>query len=139
MTMLTVTGNLAADPELRYTQQGKAVVSMTVMTSRRTKEGDQWVDVDTTPWKVTAWERLAENVVESLHKGDPVVVVGTAAENSWEKDGQTFRRIEITAKHVGVDLTRRKATVVKDDSVGPVSAGKPPSSLPPLPDHDVPF
>jgi len=135
MTMLTVTGNLAGDPEIRYTQHGKAVVSLTVMTSRRTKEGDQWVDVDTTAWKVSAWERLAENVVETLHKGDPVVVVGTAAENSWEKDGQTYRRIEITAKHVGLDLTRRRAIVVKDDAK-PAGAA---DSLPPLPKYDVPF
>jgi single-strand DNA-binding protein len=136
--MVTITGNLAADPEMRYTQQGKAVTSVTVMTSRRTKEGDQWVDVDTTPWKVTAWERLAENVAETLHKGDPVVVVGTAAENSWEKDGQTYRRIEVTAKHLALDLTRRRAVVMKDDSAAPSPASLR-ASLPPLPDHDVPF
>jgi single-strand DNA-binding protein len=111
------------------------------MTSRRTKEGDQWVDVDTTPWKVTAWERLAENVAETLHKGDPVVVVGTAAENSWEKDGQTYRRIEVTAKHVGLDLTRRRAIVMKDDAAaGGVAVPSPARApLPPLPDYDVPF
>jgi single-strand DNA-binding protein len=138
MTMLTITGNLAADPELRYTQQGKAVTSMTVMTSRRTKEGEQWVDVDTTAWKVTSWERLAENVAETLHKGDPVVVVGTAAENSWEKDGQTFRRIEVTAKHVGADLTRRKAVLIRSDNGSGVPAAKS-ADLPPIPDFDVPF
>jgi len=138
MTMVTITGNLAADPELRYTQQGKAVTSITVMSSRRTKEGEQWVDVDTTPWKVTSWERLAENVAETLHKGDPVIVMGNAAENSWEKDGQTYRRIEVTAKHVGLDLTRRRAVVMQDSqgSSAPSAAKTP---LPPLPDHDVPF
>ena len=138
MTMVTITGNLAADPELRYTQQGKAVTSITVMSSRRTKEGEQWVDVDTTAWKVTSWERLAENVVETLHKGDPVIVMGNAAENSWEKDGQTYRRIEVTAKHVGLDLTRRRAVVMQDSQASAVpSTAK--TSLPPLPDHDVPF
>jgi single-strand DNA-binding protein len=139
MTMLTVTGNLAGDPEMRYTQQGKAVTTITVMTSRRTKQGEQWVDVDTTPWKVTAWERLAENVAETLHKGDPVVVVGTAAENSWEKDGQTYRRIEVTAKHVGLDLTRRRAVVMQDDKGGAPAGAAPRAPLPPLPDYDVPF
>lgn len=132
---ITIVGNLAADPELRYTQQGVAVATFTVMTSKRTKQGDEWVDEKTTPWKVTVWDNLAENVVSSLAKGHPVIVSGQAYENSWEKDGQTYRRIEVTAYNVGVDLARRSVTV-GDKPAAALTAARKPAPLPPT---DVPF
>jgi single-stranded DNA-binding protein len=39
------------------------------MTSRRSKEGDQWVDKDVTGWRCVAWEQFAENVAEQFRKG----------------------------------------------------------------------
>lgn len=106
---ITITGNLAGDPELKYTAAGKAVIRFTVVTSRRKKEGEQWVDADTTFWNCSAWDQLAENIAESLGKGDPVVVSGTAAQRDWEQDGQKRSRIEVTAQHVGIDIKRHPA------------------------------
>lgn len=134
---ITIVGNLAADPELRYTQQGVAVATFTVMTSKRTKQGNDWVDEKTTPWKVTVWETLAENVASSLAKGLPVIVSGQAYENSWEKDGQTFRRIEVTAYNVGVDLSRRTVIVGERSPAKNVPSKVPPAPMPT--DIDVPF
>lgn len=140
-TPITVTGNLAYDPELRYTQQGKPVTNLTVMTSRRVQQGDEWVDADTTPWRVTAWDQMAENVAEALRKGDPVIVVGFPAEKSWEKDGQTYRRIEVTARNIGYDLRNRALPTLEGDGGGQSTQSVPvaPSTVPPLRDEDVPF
>ena len=110
---MTIVGNLAADPELRFTPNGKAVVEIGVMTSRSRKneQTGQWENEDVTRWTVKAWDRLAENMAETLQKGDGVVVVGTAAHRSWEnKDGSKGGRIEVTAWNVGFDLKRCSAS-----------------------------
>lgn len=129
-TLITVTGNLAADPDLHYTGKGKPVANLTVMTSRRVQQGDDWVDLDTTGWRVTAWEEMAENVSESLRKGDPVIVQGWAAEKHWESNGEQHRRIELTARNIGFDLRKKpmpSITSVEHDVPAEVS------------DEDVPF
>lgn len=112
MTTLCITGNLTADPELKFTPQGKAVASFTVMSSKSVKKPDgTWESTDVTPWTVKCWNRLAENVAESLSKGVAVVVQGTATQVSWEdkKTGEKRSKIEITAYSVGVDLKRHIA------------------------------
>jgi single-strand DNA-binding protein len=103
---ISFTGNLAADPELRFTSAGKAVAKFTVMTSRRKKTpSGEWEDSDVTAWPVTAWDRLGENVAESLVKGTTVTVTGYAATNSWtDKEGQQRSRVEVTATDVAVSL-----------------------------------
>lgn len=143
MGMITLTGNLAADPELRYLSDGKAVTNFTVMVNRRVKQGNDWADANVTGWRVSCWEQLAENVAERLSKGDPVVVQGTAEERSWEQDGSTRYRIEVTARSIGLDLSKVRST----ESRQPVGAGErqtvPASSrsLPAVPEKwdDVPF
>ena len=137
-TTITVIGNLAADPELRFTPQGKAVASFTVMASKsRKNDAGQWENIDTTGWAVKAWDSLAENIAESLHKGDSVVVVGNAAWKSWEKDdGSKGGRMEITAFNVGADLRRATATVKKATRSGaPATESDPWTSDP----NEVPF
>lgn len=132
MSMVTLTGNLASDPDLKYTQQGKAVANLTVMVNRRTKQGDQWVDANVTGWRVTCWEGMAEQVAERLRKGDPVVVYGLAEERSWEQEGSTRYRIEVSARAVGLDLAKVRGT-------SEVPSPKKRADLPPLPPADVPF
>lgn len=115
MTTICITGNLAADPELKFTPQGKAVASFTVISSKSTKKPDgTWESTDVTPWTVKCWNRLAENVAESLQKGMSVVIQGTAVWASWEdkKTGEKRGRMEITAYSVGVDLKRHIAKVI---------------------------
>jgi len=102
---ITLVGRLTADPELRFTSTGTAVARFTVATSRRRRDGDQWVDADTTFWVCTAWEQLAEHVAEHLTKGAAVIVVGQAHQTSWEsEDGQKRSRVEVRAEAVGPNL-----------------------------------
>ena len=75
---VTVVGNLGADPELRYTQGGVAVVSVNVGSTPRTynRNTSQWEDGETVWVRCTAWREVAENVAQSLTKGTRVVVTG---------------------------------------------------------------
>lgn len=101
---ITLTGRMADDPQLKFTQQGKAIARFTVVTSRRRKNGDQWEDADTTFWTCTAWDQLAENITENLRKGAAVVVSGQAFQSNWEKDGQKHSRIEVRVDAAGLNL-----------------------------------
>ncbi|GII87096.1 single-stranded DNA-binding protein [Sphaerisporangium siamense] len=101
---ITLAGRLASDPEMKFTQSGKAITRFTVVTSRRRKNGDQWEDADTTFWTCTAWDQLAEQIVEHLRKGAAVVVTGQAYQNNWEKDGEKHSRIEVRVDSAGPNL-----------------------------------
>lgn len=104
--LLTVVGNLTADPEIKFTAGGKAVASFTVATSERRRQDDgTWINGDSTYWPVSVWEGLAEHVCESLRKGDAVIVVGSASWRGWDKpDGTKGGRLEIKAREVAASL-----------------------------------
>lgn len=127
---MTVIGNLAADPELRFTASGKAVCSFTVITSksRKDEQTGKWESIDQTPWKVTVWDRMGENCAETLQKGFPVVVYGSAVLRKWTKqDGTDGVTLEVNAFHVGLDLKRfsAKANMVDRMEAKPVADGTP--------------
>jgi single-strand DNA-binding protein len=90
-TVVTLTGRLTADPELRFSASGAPVARFTVVTSRRVKDKQtgEWSDAETSFWDCVAFGQLAENVAESLAKGTAVIVTGRAAQEEWEtKVGQ---------------------------------------------------
>lgn len=114
MTTLTIVGNLAQDPELKFTNNGKAVAVFTVISSKSVKKPDgTWESSDITPWTIKCWNRLAENVADSLRKGVGVVVHGSAIQTSWEdkNSGERKSRMEVTAFSVGVDLKRHSVSI----------------------------
>jgi len=111
---VTVIGNLAGDPELRFTKEGKAVATFTVLTSTSKKTDSGWESTDVTAWRVSAWDKLGENVAESLTKGSPVVVYGKASWKEWEnKDGNKGGAMQIQAYNVAVDLKRDPVSINK--------------------------
>ena len=115
MSQVTITGNLASDPELRFTPNGKAMASFTVIASKSVKKEDgTWENTDVTPWSIKCWNKLAENVAESLQKGMGVIISGNATWESWEdkNTGEKRGRMVVTAFNVGVDLKRHIANVV---------------------------
>lgn len=114
MSTITVTGNLTADPELRFTTSGAAVANFTVAENHRTKQGDQWADDGSTFYRVSAWKTMGENIAESLHKGDRVTVTGQFRTREYEaRDGSKGRSLDITADTVGPDLRFATATPTK--------------------------
>lgn len=102
----TIVGRLVADPEVRYTSDGKPVASFTIASSQRVynKQTGQWEDGDATFLDCVAWQKLAEGVA-TLHKGQRVVAVGVLKQRRWEsKDGQKRSKLELTADEVGTSV-----------------------------------
>jgi single-strand DNA-binding protein len=115
-TTLTVEGNLTADPELRFTQSGAAVCSFTVASTPRTfdKASGQWKDGEALFMRCNVWRQMAENVAESLSRGDGVVVMGFLKQRSFTTgDGEKRTVIEMDAQNVGPSLKWATAKVSK--------------------------
>lgn len=118
-THVTIVGNLTDDPELRFTQNGAAVANFTVAVTARVKDGDQWKDGDTSFYRCSIWRDYAENVAESLRKGNRVIVTGALKMRSWETDdGQKRSVIEVAADEVGPSLKWATASVTRTGGNG---------------------
>lgn len=97
----TITGRLTADPELRFTPQGKAVANFTVADNHKRPDGNGgWIDDGATFIRAQAWGALGENITERLHKGSYVTVVGQLRQRDWEKDGVKRTSYELRAQSV---------------------------------------
>jgi len=110
---ITILGNLTKDPILKYLPTGKAVTNLSVACNHgwRDKETQAWVEGETSFFKVECWEPMAENIAESLRKGDPVIVVGRMSCRKYEQEGQTRESWEIRAETVGPDMRKRAASL----------------------------
>src|SRR5215204_2457956 len=101
----TVVGNLVENPEVRFTQNGIAVANLRVAVTQRIQQDGEWRDGDTSFLKVNVWRGQAENLAESLTKGDRVMVTGRLRQRSWETpEGDKRSATEIEADDVGVSL-----------------------------------
>lgn len=115
-TIITIEGNLTADPELRFTASGIPVAAFTVASTPRflDKDSGQWKDKETLFLRCSAWRRLAENVAESLTKGSGVMVTGRLKQRSYTTtEGENRTVIELDADNVGASLMFATATVKK--------------------------
>ena len=104
--IITVTGTVGKEPELRYTPGGQPVTKFSLATNRRWKKknSDQW-DEETTWHNVVVWGELGENVAASLDKGHRAIVQGRLSIRSYEdKMGEKKWSTEIIADNVGVEL-----------------------------------
>ncbi|MCL1801349.1 MAG: single-stranded DNA-binding protein [Promicromonosporaceae bacterium] len=113
---ITIVGNLAADPELRYGASGKANCRFRVIATRRrlNRDTQQWEDAGTLAPNCVAFEDLAEHIAETLTKGMRVIVQGTIEERRWEdKQGQQRTSLELTVDDVGPSLRYATAKVTK--------------------------
>lgn len=113
--VITIGGNLTGDPELRFTSTGQACANFSVAANPRVRAASgEWEDGETVFYKVTAWRNLAENIAESLRRGDPVIVIGRIRANVWEdRDGNKRRDNVVTADSVSVPLDRHRVRLVK--------------------------
>lgn len=99
-----ISGRLAKDPDVRYTKNGKAVLSMTVAVNREKFEGQEKDIADFI--NVTAWGKLAEDAGNVLSKGSPVNASGRLARKAWEdKNGVKRYDTEVIASYIGLPLT----------------------------------
>jgi single-strand DNA-binding protein len=119
-TYMTVCGNLASDPELRYTTQTNTpVVSFTVLSTPRNMDRttQTYKDGETLSIRCSAWRQMAENVNSSLKKGSRVVVYGRITQHSYEdQQGNRRYRLELTVEDVGASLRLASAEITRNVS-----------------------
>lgn len=144
---ITIVGNLADDPDLRFTPSGIAVTDLRVAVNRRrrNRETNEWEDLLDGFFTVNVWRDMAENVAESLKKGDRVLVTGRLTSRSYEdREGNTRWVTEILADEVCPSLRWARVSIEKVRGGGSRSGGSSAPSAPPPPaeppeDDDIPF
>jgi single-strand DNA-binding protein len=124
----TITGNLTADPELRYTPTGRPVASFTIASTPRFPDRDtgEWKDGETWFVRCSAWGDMAENVAGSLSKGAAVIAAGRLRARTWETDeGAKRATVEMTVDDIGPSLRRTIAKVTKVTRERPANGAAP--------------
>jgi len=116
-------GYLGADPEVIFTQSGKAVSNFRIASSRAYTAGDGNKVTETTWIRVTAWGKLAEVVGNYCKKGTHVIVQGTlkAGENGSPsvfqlKNGEYAASYEMTAEKVRILSPKTTNSELEDDT-----------------------
>ena len=115
-TVITVVGNLTADPELRFTPSGAAVANFTVASTPRTfdRQSGEWKDGEALFLRCNVWRQPAENVAESLTRGMRVMVSGRLRQRSFEtREGEKRTVVELEVDEVGPSLRYAIAKVNK--------------------------
>jgi single-strand DNA-binding protein len=113
-TVITVVGNLTADPELRFTSSGAAVASFTVASTPRSfdKASGEWKDGEALFMRCSIWRQAAENVAETLTRGARVIVSGRLKQRSYDtREGEKRTVIELEVEEVGPSLRYATAKV----------------------------
>ena len=124
---ITLVGNLADDPELRYTPQGVAVANIRVAVNRRKRnpQTNEWEDALDGFFTCNVWREMAENVAESLHKGTRVVVVGRLRTRQFEdREGQSRSVTEVEVDEVSPSLRWARASVTRNPRGGGGGGGQ---------------
>ncbi|MCP2255143.1 single-strand DNA-binding protein [Prauserella aidingensis] len=115
-TIITVVGNLTADPELRFTPSGAAVANFTVASTPRQfdRQSGEWKDGEALFLRCNIWRQAAENVAETLTRGARVIVQGRLKQRSFEtKEGEKRTVVELEVDEIGPSLRYATAKVNK--------------------------
>ena len=125
-TVITVIGNLTADPELRFTPSGAAVANFTVASTPRTfdRQSGEWKDGEALFLRCNIWRQPAENVAETLTRGARVILQGRLKQRSFEtREGEKRTVIELEVDEIGASLRYATAAVTKASRTGGRPAG----------------
>lgn len=98
---VTITGNLTKDIDLRTTQTGMAIGTLSIAVNERKKQGDSWVDY---PNYIEAklFGRRAESLASYLNKGTKVAITGKLHQDRWEKDGQKRSKLVVNIDDIDI-------------------------------------
>ncbi len=113
---ITTAGTLVADPELKFIDSGAAVVNFTIAANDRRydRERGEWIDAGATFLRCSLWRQAAENVAQSLHKGDRVLVTGALKQREWTTEqGEKRTAFELAVNEIGPSLKFATAKVAK--------------------------
>ncbi len=115
-TVITVVGNLTADPELRYTQIGLAVANFTIASTPRNfdRQANEWKDGEALFLRASVWKEFAEHVAGSLTKGMRVIAQGRLRQRSYQdREGNQRTAIELEVDEIGPSLRYATAQVTR--------------------------
>jgi single-strand DNA-binding protein len=115
-TIITVVGNLTADPELRYTQSGLAVANFTIASTPRSfdRQANEWKDGEALFLRASCWREFAEHVAGSLTKGSRVIAQGRLKQRSYQdRDGNNRTAIELEVDEIGPSLRYATAQITR--------------------------
>jgi single-strand DNA-binding protein len=133
-TTTILMGNVTRDPEIRYTSDGQAVLTMGVAVNRRwlPRESKEWEE-SVSFFDVVCWRDLAENAALTLEKGSRVLVAGRLEQRTWQsEDGERHSKVELVAEDLGPSLRWATAHVdkAKRETLDSDSPGEVPSVTP---------
>ena len=137
---VTIVGNVTRDPELRFTPGGAPVANFGVAWNRKDQNDEEVVSF----FDVTCWRSLAENVAESITKGQRVIVYGRLDQRSWEnQEGERRSKVEIVADDVAPSLVWATAEITRNefrgDGGGSSGGGRPSTGGGNFPTDEEPF
>ena len=115
-TVITVVGNLTADPEIRTIGSGAAVASFTIASTPRTwnRNSNQFEDGQALFLRCSAWRDMAEHCAQSLSKGMRVIAQGRLQQRSYQaQDGSQRTVIEMQVDEIGPSLRYATAQVTR--------------------------
>jgi single-strand DNA-binding protein len=130
-TVITVIGNLTADPELRYTQNGLPVANFTVASTPRSfdRQANEWKDDEALFLRCSVWREVAEHVAGSLTKGTRVIVQGRLKQRSYQdREGNNRTALELEVDEIGPSLRYATAQVTRTAGSGAGGAARRPSA-----------
>jgi single-strand DNA-binding protein len=120
-TVITVVGNLTADPELRFTPSGAAVAKFRIASTPRTldRQSGEWKDGEPLFLACNIWRDAAEHVAESLQRGARVIVQGRLRQRSYEtREGEKRTVYELEVDEIGPSLRYATAKVQRMNRSG---------------------
>lgn len=123
-TVITIVGNLTADPEVRFTSSGAAVANFTIASTPRSfdRNTSEWKDGETLFMRCSIWRQAAENVAESLTRGTRVIASGRLKQRSFEtREGEKRTVVEMEVDEIGPSLrtaTAKVSRISRGDSGG---------------------
>jgi single-strand DNA-binding protein len=123
--LVTKIGNLCADPELRFSGDGKAYCRLRLAVSTPVTPGDWKGKQTTTYYGITAFGSMAENASESFQKGDRIIVTGRGEIRTWTDDNDVEHQEKvILADGLGPDLRFTSAEVVRERRETPAASSQ---------------
>lgn len=139
MNKVILLGNLGADPVLRYTGAGMAVLSFNLATTETWTDKNQEKQERTEWHKVVLWGSRAESLSKHLNKGSSVLVEGGLRTSSYEKDGQKRFKIEVHARDIVFAGRRNAPPTTPAAEGGAPDPGKQVPRVPPLDLDELPY
>ena len=118
-TVITIVGNLTADPELRTIGSGATVASFTIASTPRTwnRQTNQFEDGQALFMRCSAWRDLADHCAQSLKKGMRVIATGRLQQRSYQaQDGSQRTVVEMQLDEIGPSLRYATAKVTRTSS-----------------------